>query len=78
MQAKEALRALRAGQRDLKALDLSDLSSLSLGVIEDFENEVTPLLATRLAEAISHCEFVLQPAPATSCTRASQRESWTW
>lgn len=59
-QAKEALRALRAGQRDLKALDLSDLASLSLGVIEDFENEVTPLLATRLAEAMSQCEFVLQ------------------
>lgn len=60
VQAKEALRALRAGQRDLKALDLSDLASLSLGVIEDFENEVTPLLATRLAEAMSQCAFVLQ------------------
>ncbi|UWQ96409.1 LysR family transcriptional regulator [Rhodobacteraceae bacterium M385] len=59
-QAKEALRALRAGQRDLKALDLSHLSSLSLGVIEDFENEVTPLLATRLAEAMSQCAFNLQ------------------
>lgn len=62
-QAKDALRALRAGQRDLKALDLTDLSSLSLGVIEDFENEVTPLLATRLAEAMSQCAFVLQTGP---------------
>lgn len=60
VKAKEALRALRAGQRDLKALDLSDLSSLSLGVIEDFENEVTPLLTTRLADAMSQCAFVLQ------------------
>lgn len=60
VQAKEALRALRAGQRELKTLDLSDLSSLSLGVIEDFENEVTPLLTTRLAEAMTHCDFVLQ------------------
>ncbi|ABD56615.1 LysR family transcriptional regulator [Jannaschia sp. CCS1] len=60
VKAKEALRALRAGQRDLKALDLSDMESLSLGVIEDFENEVTPLLATRLAEAMSQCAFVLQ------------------
>jgi len=62
-QAQAALRALRAGQRDLKALDLSELSSLSLGVIEDFENEVTPLLAIRLAEAMSQCEFVLQTGP---------------
>lgn len=59
-QTKEALRALRAGQRDLTALDLTDLTSLSLGVIEDFENEVTPLLATRLAEAMSQCAFALQ------------------
>ncbi len=57
--AEAALRALRAGQRDLTSLDLTDLSSLSLGVIEDFENEVTPLLATRLAEAMIQCEFVL-------------------
>ena len=60
VQAKEALRALRAGQRDLKALDLSDLASLSLGVIEDFENEVTPLLTTRLSDAMTQCEFALQ------------------
>ncbi|WP_224816062.1 LysR family transcriptional regulator [Hasllibacter sp. MH4015] len=62
-QAQTALRALRAGQRDLKALDLTELTSLSLGVIEDFENEVTPLLATRLAEAMVQCEFVLQTGP---------------
>lgn len=62
-QAKVALRALRAGQRNLTALDLSDLSTLSLGVIEDFENEVTPLLATRLAEAMSQCAFVLRTGP---------------
>lgn len=62
-QAKTALKALRAGQRDLTALDLSELSTLSLGVIEDFENEVTPLLATRLAEAMSQCAFLLRTGP---------------
>ncbi|MEJ6392635.1 LysR family transcriptional regulator [Gymnodinialimonas sp. 2305UL16-5] len=59
-QAQTALRALRAGQRDLTALDLTDLSALSLGVIEDFENEVTPNLAQRLAEAMSQCAFTLK------------------
>ena len=59
-QAQIALKALRTGQRDVTALDLSDLSSLSLGVIEDFENEVTPLLATRLAEGLSQCAFLLK------------------
>lgn len=54
-----ALDALRHGQRDLVAPDLSQVSSLRMGVIEDFENEVTPLLATRLAETMQHCEFRL-------------------
>jgi DNA-binding transcriptional LysR family regulator len=40
-------------------LDLAELSALSMGVIEDFENEVTPHLATDLAEAMSHCAFRL-------------------
>lgn len=62
-QAQTALRALRAGQRDVVSLDLTELSSLSLGVIEDFENEVTPSLAQRLAEAMSQCAFVLRTGP---------------
>lgn len=60
--AETALAALREGQRDLTALDLSGLSALSLGVIEDFENEVTPALAARLAEGMSQCAFQLHTA----------------
>ncbi|MFO7921119.1 LysR family transcriptional regulator [Rhodobacteraceae bacterium W635] len=54
-----ALGALRAGQRDLTTLDLSDVSSLRIGVIEDFENEVTPALTVRLAETMENCVFRL-------------------
>ena len=54
-----ALGALRAGQRDLTELDLSEVSALRIGVIEDFENEVTPLLTTRLAETMQNCVFRL-------------------
>jgi DNA-binding transcriptional LysR family regulator len=57
--AEAALGALRAGQRGLSMLDLSDLAALSVGVIEDFENEVTPHLATDLAEAMTQCAFRL-------------------
>lgn len=59
VRATAALQALRAGQRGLSMLDLSELSALSLGVIEDFENEVTPHLATDLAEAMTQCAFRL-------------------
>lgn len=55
-----ALQALRAGQRDLVVIDLSGLSSLRLGVIEDFENEVTPILSERLAETMQNCAFRLR------------------
>jgi len=58
--AKSALQALRSGQNGLDAPDLSAISALSLGVIEDFENEVTPILAARLAKSMSQCAFRLQ------------------
>jgi DNA-binding transcriptional LysR family regulator len=54
-----ALKALREGQRGLTSLDLSEVSRLSLGVIEDFENAVTPLMAMRLADAMTQCAFRL-------------------
>jgi DNA-binding transcriptional LysR family regulator len=61
--ASSALESLRSGHRDLNALDLSGLSALSLGVIEDFENEVTPILAARLADTMSQCAFRLRTGP---------------
>jgi DNA-binding transcriptional LysR family regulator len=60
---EKALDSLRSGHRDLNALDLTELSALSLGVIEDFENEVTPTLTARLAEGMSQCAFRLQTGP---------------
>jgi DNA-binding transcriptional LysR family regulator len=61
--AEAALQALRAGQRGLSMLDLAGLSALSMGVIEDFENEVTPHLAIDLAEAMTQCAFRLSTGP---------------
>ncbi len=58
-----ALGALRSGQRDMTTLDLSNVSALRMGVIEDFENEVTPSLTTRLAETMQRCEFRLHTGP---------------
>ncbi|MCV2876985.1 LysR family transcriptional regulator [Rhodobacteraceae bacterium XHP0102] len=55
-----ALDALRLGQKDLNRLNLSGISALGLGVIDDFENDLTPKLAARLAEALSDCKFRLQ------------------
>jgi len=57
-----ALGALRLGQRDLHSLDLSGISSLRLGVIEDFENEVLPELVPQLARTMKNCAFSLHSA----------------
>ena len=70
-----ALDSLRSGHRDLNALDLTELSALSMGIIEDFENEVTPTLAARLAEAMSQCAFRLQTGPSHElAARIAERE----
>ncbi len=58
-----ALNMLRMGQRDLNALDLSGISALRLGVIEDLENLVTPTLTARLAGTMRNCAFRLHTAP---------------
>lgn len=55
-----ALGALRGGQRDVLSLDLTGIDALALGVIEDFENELTPQLTTRLAQTLVDCRFRLQ------------------
>jgi DNA-binding transcriptional LysR family regulator len=70
-----ALGALRTGQRDLTTLDLSEVSSLRMGVIEDFENEVTPTLTARLAETMQSCVFVLNTgASHTLLNRVTRNE----
>lgn len=60
---KEALSQLRQAQTELTALDLSHLADLQLGMIDDFENDVTPQFVTALAQNLSKCQFRLITAP---------------
>ncbi len=52
-----ALAQLRLAQSELTVMDLADLTDLSLGVIDDFENDLTPRLATILADSMAGCRF---------------------
>lgn len=56
---RTVLRELRVAQSELTVLDLTHLSRLSLGMIDDFDNDVTPRLATLLAESLTKCRFTL-------------------
>ncbi|WP_425037973.1 LysR family transcriptional regulator [Primorskyibacter sp. S187A] len=53
------LRELRLAQSELVVMDLSDISLLNLGMIDDFDNDVTPRLATLLAESLTRCTVKL-------------------
>jgi DNA-binding transcriptional LysR family regulator len=55
--ASAALTQLRLAQSELTVMDLANLSDLSLGVIDDFDNDLTPRLATILADSMAGCRF---------------------
>lgn len=57
------LAQLRLAQNELTVMDLTHLSTLSLGVIDDFDNDLTPRLVTILAESMTRCRFKLITAP---------------
>ncbi|MDQ2095488.1 LysR family transcriptional regulator [Rhodalgimonas zhirmunskyi] len=47
-------------QAELAMRDMSALTRFRLGVIEDFEADVTPRLLTRMAEELDRCQFLLE------------------
>jgi DNA-binding transcriptional LysR family regulator len=50
---------LRLAQSELTVMDLTHLSTLSMGMIDDFDDDVTPRLATILADSLTKCRFKL-------------------
>ncbi len=58
-----SLSQLRLAQSELTVMDLAHLPSLSLGIIDDFENDLTPRLVTILADSLTGCRFKLITAP---------------
>lgn len=60
---RAALGHLRQGTTELSLMDLRHLRTLRLGLIDDFDGEVTPRLAVSLAEILSPCDLSLLTAP---------------
>ncbi|MEL7099394.1 MAG: LysR family transcriptional regulator [Pseudomonadota bacterium] len=61
--AETALSQLRLAQSELAVMDLADLTALSIGMIDDFDNDLTPRLVTILAGSLTRCKFKLVTAP---------------
>ncbi len=58
--AQTILNAEAEARADLAMADLSGLTTLRLGMIEDFDAEVTPALLTALAQDLRGCRFLLE------------------
>lgn len=58
--AQTILNAEAEARADLAMADLSGLTTLRLGMIEDFDAEVTPSLLTALAQDLRGCRFLLE------------------
>ncbi|MCP4820899.1 MAG: LysR family transcriptional regulator, partial [Shimia sp.] len=69
------LAQLRLAHSELAVMDLTHLTQLSLGIIDDFDNDLTPRLVTRLAESMTRCQFRLTTAPSHEITAAVRDRS---
>ncbi len=54
---------LRQGTADLALMGLGRMSRLSLGIIDDFDSEVTPRLTVALVGVLPPCDLTLLTAP---------------
>ncbi len=65
-----ALSELRRAQSELTVMDLAHLDTLSIGLIDDFDNDLTPRLVTILADSLTKCRFKLISAPSLEISAA--------
>ena len=70
LRAKSALAELRLAHTELTVMDLAHLKALSIGLIDDFDNDLTPRLATILADSLTGCKFKLITAPSHEISKA--------
>jgi DNA-binding transcriptional LysR family regulator len=61
--AQVMLNAAGEARAALASADMAGLTTLRLGVIEDFDAEVTPALLTGLAQDLPDCRFLLETGP---------------
>ncbi|MEM9968885.1 MAG: LysR family transcriptional regulator [Pseudomonadota bacterium] len=70
-----ALSELRHGQSEVTLMDLAKLRDLSLGIIDDFDDDLTPRLATILADSMSECRFRMITAGSNELAAAMQAKA---
>ncbi|MEX0365459.1 MAG: LysR family transcriptional regulator [Ruegeria sp.] len=72
--AEAVLAELRLAQSELMVMDLTHLSTLSIGLIDDFDNDLTPRLATLLADSLTKSKFKLITLPSLEIFEAIETQ----
>jgi DNA-binding transcriptional LysR family regulator len=65
-----ALAELRLAQSEMQVMDLAQLHALDLGIIDDFDDNLTPRLATILGDSLAECRLKLITASSHDLLRA--------
>lgn len=73
--ATAALSELRQAQSEVTVMDLAHLEELSLGIIDDFDDDLTPRLATILADSMAGCRFRMITDGSIELAEAIQTQS---
>lgn len=61
--ANAILNEAQQARAELARADLSALTRLRLGMIEDFDSDVTPALLGQMGEMLERCQFLLETGP---------------
>lgn len=69
------LSELRLAQSELTVMDLTHLSTLSIGLIDDFDNDLTPRLVTILADSLTKSRLKLVTASSLDISNAMEARS---
>ncbi len=68
------LAELQMAQSELTVMDLGHLATLSIGLIDDFDNDLTPRLATLLADSLTRSKFKLITLPSLEIFEALESQ----
>lgn len=66
--ARDAMNQIRQAQAELAVMDIAHIGHLHLGVIDDFDAEITPDLVITLTQSLHDCRFRLTTGPSHEIT----------
>lgn len=73
--AQAILSEANLAKAELAVFNFSQMTRLRLGIIEDFDSDVTPALMTQMADTLTGCQFLLESASSYGLADALESRS---